>query len=52
MFANLTESGFEKFEAATVDYVAVLRQHFLDPLRGDLDTMRRLLERLESDELF
>jgi DNA-binding MarR family transcriptional regulator len=51
VFANLTESGFEKFEAATVDYVAVLRRHFLDPLRGDLDTMRGLLQRLESDAL-
>ena len=51
VFANLTEAGFEKFEAATVDYVAVLRQHFLGPLRGDLGTMRRLLQLLESDEL-
>ena len=51
VFANLTESGFEKFESATVDYVAALRRHFLNPLRGDLDTMRRLLQRLESDEL-
>lgn len=51
VFASLTEAGFEKFESATIDYVAALRQHFLDPIRGDLGEMRRLLERLESDEL-
>jgi DNA-binding MarR family transcriptional regulator len=51
VFANLTEAGFEKFEAATADYVAALRHHFLERLHGDLDTMRRLLQRLESEEL-
>jgi DNA-binding MarR family transcriptional regulator len=51
VFANLTQAGFETFEAASVDYVEALRRHFLDRLRGDLRTMRRLLRRLESDEL-
>ena len=51
VFASLTKAGFVKFEAASIDYVAALRRHFLDPLRGDLGAMRRLLQRLESDEL-
>jgi DNA-binding MarR family transcriptional regulator len=51
VYASLTEAGFQTFEAAAVDYVAALRHHFLDRLRGDLGTMRRLLQRLESDEL-
>jgi DNA-binding MarR family transcriptional regulator len=51
VFASLTKAGFETFEAATVDYVAALRHHFLNRLRGDLGEMRRLLRRLESDEL-
>lgn len=51
VFASLTEAGFEKFEEATVNYVAILRHHFLKRLDGDLDVMRRLLQRLESDEL-
>lgn len=52
VFAILTEAGFETFEAAAVDYIAALRHHFFDRLRGDLGTMRQLLGRLESDELF
>lgn len=51
VLASLTEAGFEAFEAAAVDYVAALRVHFFGQLRGELGTMRRLLERLESDEL-
>lgn len=52
VYASLTAAGFEAYEAAAVDYIAALRHHFLDRLRGDLRTMRRLLQRLESDELF
>jgi hypothetical protein len=52
VFASLTEAGFETFEAAAVDYVAALRHHFFNRLRRDLGAMRRLLQRLESDELF
>jgi DNA-binding MarR family transcriptional regulator len=46
VFAALTADGFAAFEAAAVDYVARLRELFLDRLRGDLLTMRRLLARL------
>jgi len=52
VFASLTRDGFEAFEAAAVDYIAALRTYFLNPLRTDLQTMRKLLVRLESDELF
>ena len=51
VFANLTEEGFAAFEAAAVEYIGALRHHFFDRLRGELPTMRRLLARLESDEL-
>lgn len=46
VFAALTADGFAAFQTAAVDYVARLRELFLDPLRGDLPTMRRLLGRL------
>jgi DNA-binding MarR family transcriptional regulator len=46
VFAALTAEGFAAFEAAAVDYVERLRELFLDRLRGDLPTMRRLLARL------
>ena len=52
VFASLTREGFDAFEAAAVDYIAALRTYFLNPLRGDLTTMRKLLARLESDDLF
>jgi DNA-binding MarR family transcriptional regulator len=52
VFASLTKEGFDAFEAAAVDYIAALRTYFLIPLRNDLPTMRKLLARLESDELF
>lgn len=48
VFASLTAEGFAAFEAAAIDYVARLRELFLDRLRGDLPTMRRLLERLSD----
>jgi DNA-binding MarR family transcriptional regulator len=51
VYANLTETGFAAFEEAAVEYIDALRHHFFDRLRGDLPTMRRLLARLESDEL-
>jgi DNA-binding MarR family transcriptional regulator len=51
VFAALTEDGFATFETAAVAYIAGLRHSFFDPLRGELPTMRRLLARLEQDEL-
>lgn len=52
VFASLTKQGFDAFEAAAVDYIDALRQYFLNPLRGDLPTMRKLLSRLDSEDLF
>lgn len=52
VFASLTRDGYEAFEAAAVDYIAALRKYFLNPLRSDLPTMRKLLARLDSEELF
>lgn len=52
VFASLTKDGFDAFEAAAVDYITALRQHFLEPLRSDLPTMRKLLARLDSPELY
>jgi DNA-binding MarR family transcriptional regulator len=52
VFASLTQEGFDAFEAAAVDYIAALRKYFLEPLRSDLPTMRKLLARLDSPELF
>jgi len=51
VFAGLTEDGFAAFESAAVEYVDALRHHFFDRLRGELPAMRRMLKRLESDEL-
>lgn len=51
VFASLTQDGFDAFESAAVEYIAALRHHFFDRLRGELPTMRRLLARLESEEL-
>jgi len=51
VFAGLTEEGFSAFEQAAVEYIAGVRHYFFDRLRGELPTMRRLLARLESDEL-
>jgi DNA-binding MarR family transcriptional regulator len=51
VFASLTAEGFATFEAAAVAYITALRHHFFDRLRDELPTMRRLLARLESDEL-
>jgi len=52
VFASLTKAGFGAFEDAAVDYIASLRRHFFEPLRSDLPTMRKLLARLDSPELF